>query len=154
MYLETSKLLILSLVIVALLLTGCESGTSLPRVGQPPTKPLPRSMKGYELYSWRVGREWYFTLITATNRTKTYQEITVSENVVGKEWAKVTVQGVHDIEVALEKLPPGTHVVWTGPQTLRKRKIRPGDLMLPPRRAVEDVKAHCQELGVRLEVNR
>jgi hypothetical protein len=154
MYLETSRLLILSLVIVALLLTRCEGGTNLPQAGPPPTKPLPRSMKGYELYSWRVGREWYFTLITATNRTKTHQEITLSENVVGKEWAKLTVQGVHDTEVALEKLPPDTHVVWTGPQTLRQRGIGSGDLALPPRRAIEDIKAHCQELGVRLEVSR
>jgi hypothetical protein len=154
MYLETSKLLILSLVIVALLLVSCDSGTNLPRAGQPPTKPLPRSMKGYELYSWRAGREWYFTLITATNRAKTPQEITLSENVVGKEWAKVTVQGDHDTEVALEKLPPDTYLVWMGPQTLRQRGVRSGDLALPPRHAVEDIKAHCQELGVRIEVSR
>jgi hypothetical protein len=111
-------------------------------------------MKGYELYSWRAGREWYFTLITATNRAKAPQEVTVSETVVENEWAKVTVQGVHDVEVALEKLPPDTHVAWAGPRTLRKRDVRPGVLALPPRRAVEDIKAHCQELGLRLEVSR
>lgn len=153
MYLETTQLLILSLMIVAFLLTRCESGTNSLQAGQPPTKPLPLSIKGYELYSWRVGQEWYFTLVTGTNRTKTRQEIASSENVIEKEWTKVTVQGIYDLEVALEQLPSDTWVVWMGPQTMRKRGVRPGDLRLPPRRAVEEIKAHCQELGLWLEVN-
>lgn len=154
MYMETTQLLILSLVIVAFMLIRCESGTNLPQAGQPPTKPLPSSMKGYELYSWRAGKEWYFTLVTATNRTKTVQEITSGENVIEQEWTKVTVQGVHDIEVALEKLPPDTTVVWTGPQTLRKQGVSPGDLMFPPRRTIEDIQEQCQEFGVELVVSR
>ena len=31
-------------------------------------------MKGYELYSWQVGDEWYFTLITGTNDMRVFQE--------------------------------------------------------------------------------
>jgi hypothetical protein len=40
---------------------------------------LPRSMKGYELYSWREGDGWRFGLITGTNRSKTCAEITGGE---------------------------------------------------------------------------
>ena len=154
MYLETSKLLILSLVILALLLVSCESQTSLPRAGGPPTEPLPPSIKGYELYSWRVGQEWYFTLITATNRTKADQEITSPENVIENGWTKVTVQGIDDVEVALAQLPPDTYVVWLGPQTLEGRGVSPGDLALPPRRTLEEFREQCQDLGVQLEISR
>jgi hypothetical protein len=37
---------------------------------------LPRSFKGYELYSWEEEGQWHFTLITGTNRIKTIEEIT------------------------------------------------------------------------------
>jgi hypothetical protein len=154
MHLETSKLMILGLVIVALLLNRCESSRDAPRAGPPPTKPLPPSMKGYELYSWRASREWVFALVTATNRAKTYPEITSGENVVGDAWAQVTVRGIHDVEVALEQLPPGTYVAWRGPRTLKRQGVRPGNLALPPRRDVEDIRAHCQELDLELEISR
>ena len=36
--------------------------------------PLPESLKGYELVSWQEGEDWHFTLITATNRGKTFEE--------------------------------------------------------------------------------
>jgi hypothetical protein len=154
MYVEHTKLLLLTFVLVALMLTSCDLSRGLPSPGQVPTKPLPPSLKGYELYSWQVGREWYFTLISGTNRIKTVQEIASGENTIGEDWVKVTVQGVHDIQVTLERLPSDAHVVWLGPQALKRRGSRPGVLALPPRRDVEDVQAHCQELGVRLEVSR
>ncbi len=31
-------------------------------------------MKGYELYSWKEGETWNYTLITATNRLKSFDE--------------------------------------------------------------------------------
>jgi hypothetical protein len=34
---------------------------------------LPRSFKGYELYSWEEEGQWHFTLITGTDRTKTIE---------------------------------------------------------------------------------
>jgi len=37
--------------------------------------PSQRQMKGYELYSWQNGSNWNFTLITGTNRTKSFDEI-------------------------------------------------------------------------------
>jgi len=55
--------------LLALLLCGCADATVEP---PPAAAPLPRSVKGYELYSWRSGGTWQFTLITGTNRLKTY----------------------------------------------------------------------------------
>ena len=45
---------------------------------------LPHSLKGYELYSWEEEGQWYFTLITGTNRTKTLEEITSKEDFISE----------------------------------------------------------------------
>ena len=39
-------------------------------------------MKGYELYSWKVGTDWNYTLITGTNRPKTFEEVSAATGVV------------------------------------------------------------------------
>jgi hypothetical protein len=154
MYLENTQLLLLTLALVALLVVGCGGKQEPPPADPPPAEPLPRSLKGYELYSRRVGREWYFTLVTATNRLKTYEEVTAGESGVEDNWVQITVQGVHDAEATLEQLPPEVHVAWMGPRALRQSGVQAGDLALPPPRLVEEITSHCQEVGVRLEVIR
>ena len=154
MYIEPTKLLLLVFVLVVLMLTSCDVGKGLPVSGQVPTRPLPSSLKGYELYSWQAGREWYFTLIGGTDRIKAVKEITSGESTIERDWVKVTVQGVYDLQLTLERLPADAYVVWMGPQAIKRRGSRPGVLALPPRRDVEDVKIHCQELGVQLELSR
>jgi len=116
-----------------------------------PTTPIPPSMKGYELYSWQVGQEWYFTLITGTNRIKTYEEVTTSEDV---SETKITVQGIYDLKAALSRLPADTYVVWRGPQRLEQFDMMPGNLALPPGNVIDEVKAHCEEIGVQLQVDK
>ena len=154
MYLEHLKILLLALVLVTLVLTGHRPRKGLPSQGQIPTQPLPAGLKGYELYSWQAGREWYFTLSSRPHRDKMVQEITSGENDIGNDRVKVTVQGVHDVEVLLERLPPDARVAWLGPQTIKRQGSKPGALALPSRRVVEDIKAHCNEQGVRLEVSK
>ena len=154
MYLENTKIVLLALVLVTLMFSGYKPRRGLPAQGQIPTRPLPAGLKGYELYSWQAGREWYFTLSSGTNRDKMVQEITSGENDIGNDRVKVTVQGVHDVEVILEQLPPDARVAWMGPQAIKKQGNKPGVLALPSRPVIEDIKAHCDEQGVRLEVSR
>ena len=154
MYLEHTKIVLLALVLLILMLTGYRPRKGLPTQGQIPTEPLPAGLKGYELYSWQVDREWYFTLSSEANRAKTVQEITSGENDIGNDRVKVTVQGVHDVEVIMERLPPDARVAWVGPQAIKRQGSKPGALALPSRRVVEDIKAHCDEQGVRLEVSK
>ena len=116
MHLEHSHLTILALVLIALMLSGFDSSKKLPPAQYPPTDPLSSLIKDYELYSWRVGREWYYTLIAGPRRLRTYDEITLGENKVEDGGVKLTIQGVHDLEATLEQLPPGTHVTWWGPR--------------------------------------
>jgi hypothetical protein len=75
---------------------------------------LPRSMKGYELVSWKSGDDWYFTLVTGTNRQKTFEELISSENFFEKDYVKLTVQGVDGISGILERIPTGENVIWGG----------------------------------------
>src|ERR1051325_1013820 len=56
-------------ILLGSLLSGCGSAT------QPTVTPFPESMKGYELYSWKEGKQWKFSLLIGTNRDKTLEEI-------------------------------------------------------------------------------
>jgi hypothetical protein len=111
--------------------------------------PIPRSMKGYELYSWRAGQEWYFTLMTGTNRVKTYEEVTSDEKSMD---VKLTVRGIEELKITLGQLPADAHIIWRGSQALDRIGMQPSDLMLPPRRVIEEIEAHCNEAGIQLEV--
>ena len=151
---ENAKLLPLLVVLLVLFLSTCGAEDKLPPTVHPPAVLLPRSMKGYELYSWRVGREWFFTLVTGTNRPKTYQEVALDTNTVEENWVKVTVRGTPDLEATLDQLPPDTQVAWHGPRVLKQSGLRPGDLAFPPREVIEDIETHCHELGIQLAISR
>jgi hypothetical protein len=74
---------------------------------------FPRSMKGYELYSWSKDNQWHFTLITGTNRNKTLEEIISDEDFISETgWVQIHVIGVDAIKTVLSKLPQNEHVFW------------------------------------------
>ncbi|HUT20017.1 MAG TPA: hypothetical protein VM366_12760 [Anaerolineae bacterium] len=148
---ETIKLILITIALIALLLSSCGKPEE-PKVAHPPEGLLPASPKGYELYSWRLGREWYHTLVTATNRAKTVEEITAGENVVEDTWAMLTLRGIHDLEVTIERLPAGTALIWIGPQTLRRRGTYASIIRLPPHRHLIRVRTTCKETGIGLQV--
>jgi hypothetical protein len=64
-----------------------------------------QSMKGYELYSWKIKGKWHYSLLVGTNRSKTYEEImTGNEERIGSD----------ALEAELKKIPRGEEVVWKG----------------------------------------
>ncbi len=74
---------------------------------------LPRSFKGYELYSWQEKETWHFTLITGTNRNKSLEEVTSGEDYVSEAgFIKITVTDVTDMETIISKIPAGESVSW------------------------------------------
>lgn len=77
--------------------------------------PLPKSMKGYELVSWQAGETWNFTLVTGTNREKTFEELMQPDSSVSDNgFVKITVSGVDQIKKVLKLLPTGSEVFWGG----------------------------------------
>ena len=101
---------------------------------------LPRSMKGYELYSWLENGQWHFTLISGTNRNKTLEEITSKEDLVSEAgWVKASIVGADALKIALSKLPPDESVFWMDtlrdPSALTEVKIQ-----LPPDQISDEIR--------------
>jgi hypothetical protein len=92
-------------------------------------------MKGYELYSWQIDGEWYFSLLEGTNRLKTLQEVTADS---------VAVKGIESIKQKLARLSKGEQVFWT------LRNI-PG-ATLPPEGTVNEIKEFCAKSGIDIVV--
>jgi hypothetical protein len=119
---------------------------------RPPASPngaLPRSLKGYELYSWREGQEWHFTLITGTNRNKTAEEVLSCEPLVTAEgWVHVHAAGVEELKTALSMLPEGENVFW-----LSQSIGDGGDaITLPPRVIIEAISLNAARYELHLSV--
>ncbi len=139
------KLIFLMFIVIV----GVAACRSVPEATLTPTTPLPHSMKGYELYSWKVDDEWHFTLITGTNRLKTVEEITTGEGVIDTEgWVRISVTGVDAIKGTLACLPVGEQVFWVGGWYLYF-----DILTLPPQEIIDEVQAYCQGLGLSLSVS-
>jgi hypothetical protein len=104
-----------SAVVLVLLLTACSANTgySAPDWKKIPD-PLPESIKGYELYSWQADGEWVFTLTTGTNRSKSFDEITSTENQMEDGFIKVTVASIDDLVTLIERLPSDVDLLWSG----------------------------------------
>ena len=120
---------------------------SLERAGKlittPPalrTDALPRSMKGYELYSWQEHSQWHFTLITGTNRNKTLEEVRSDTSIVSQDgWVQIHAVGVDEINRVLSRLPQDEYVSWLSGL---RGEGGPGTA-LPPEPIVNAVKEHA-----------
>ena len=121
--------------------------------GEPtPPPPTPSgAMKGYELYSWPAGGEWHFSLLTGTDRVKTYAEVTGRES---SPDAPLTDGTAGDLLAALDRLPSSAQIIWRGAEALEQIGMEPHDLALPPQTIINDVTEHADETGANLIVVR
>ena len=120
-------------------------------------KPLPSSMKGYELYSWydEEGGSWRYTLITGTNRLKTVEEITADKNqVTQSEWVKITAGGTEALKALLKRLPPGTELFWLDDERLEGAHELTANIALPEASVVETIENHCRQLDIQLHTSQ
>jgi hypothetical protein len=108
---------------------------------------LPRSSKGYELYSWEEGGQWHFTLITGTNRIKTSEEITSEEDFISETgWVKIEVVGADAIKDVLSRLPEGESVFWC--DKFHIGQPAETDFQLPPEQNTEAIKDYAEQCGL------
>lgn len=104
------------------------------------------SVKGYELYSWKVKGKWHYSLLVGSNRAKTYDEI------ISKNAERI---GSEELEDELKKIPKGEEVVWMGDAPMgakRSETSKDIDLKHPTRKRIERIKAICDRLGIRLKL--
>ncbi|HXI90814.1 MAG TPA: hypothetical protein VNO24_12425 [Blastocatellia bacterium] len=104
------------------------------------------SMKGYELYSWKIKGHWYYSLLPGTNRVKTYDEITAS-SAVRRDAA--------GLKSELQKLPKGEQVFWMSDAPAGASKSTAGqslNVKHPSRKRIKGIKAMCDKLGIKLRL--
>ena len=94
----------------------------------------PKSMKGYELYSWNQDGTWHYSLLVGTNRLKT-----------GEEAKAAGVMGTDSIEMSLGGLSRGEEVFWTT-HTVPGMSLPPGDVQ-------QQIKDFCAGRGIKLSVD-
>ena len=112
---------------------------------------LPSSMKGYELVSWQAGGEWNFTLITGTNREKSFDELTMAGNEVSSDgYVKLTVTGVDDLLKVLALLPQDEQVIWGG--MALEGEVPEGAVYFtyPPDEIIQQVSDFCTSRKIQL----
>ena len=108
---------------------------------------LPRSLKGYELYSWEEEDQWHFTLITGTNRAKTIEEITSEGEFVSETgWVKIQVVGAEAIKDVLSRLPQGESVFWCDESHIGQATET--DLQLPPEEMADAIEEYARQCGL------
>ena len=137
---------------VVLLVTGAGCGSPDEAAGPP----LPASLKGYELYSWRsqsVGDDWCFTLITGTNRSKDRSEIGPPDQTEGGGFIKVSVCDPTTLERTLARLHKGEFVVWTDGSFVQNDAPQLTAITFPEQEVIDRIKAKCTALGIMLRVN-
>lgn len=112
---------------------------------------LPHQLKGYELVSWQSGEEWNFTLISGTNRQKTFDELISPESVVTEEgYVKITVSGVEGIKQVLELMPAGESVAWSGMSLTGQVPSGTVYFSYPPQEIMDELFALAQACGFEL----
>lgn len=114
---------------------------------------LPRSFKGYELYSWTDKGEWHFTLITGTNRNKFLDEIINEPDYISETgWINIHVTGDVQLKIALSKLPAGEEIFWL--PELRAEGTDFNGLVFgyPPETELNGISEFAQQQGLKLSV--
>jgi hypothetical protein len=112
---------------------------------------LPASMKGYELVSWQTGTDWNFTLVTGTNREKTFEELLSPESsVTDGGFVKITVAGLDEIKKALSLLPAGEEVYWSGMDLSGQVPSGTVYFTYPPQAVIAELQAYCTLNNIKL----
>jgi hypothetical protein len=117
------------------------------------TTSLPRSMKGYELYSWHTEKDsvWIYTLVTGTNRQKSYAELATSESVITEDdWIKITARGTSALKSAFNCLPEGESILWLDARQLEGAPVI--EAAFPGRHIVREIERYCERRGIDMEV--
>ena len=129
----------LALVLLVPVFSACHSSDS----------PLPRSMKGYELYSWQEDGQWRFTLITGTNRNKQLEEIVSGENIESEDgWVSIRVTGIDEVKALLSRVPEGEFVSWNNGGFVLPTDEAVAKLVFPPEDIVNEIKGYAVQRGL------
>jgi hypothetical protein len=110
---------------------------------------ITHKMKGWELYSWPGSNtecaDWNYAILTGTNRTKTFGEVT-SDSVLLK------VTGKAQLKSLLSKFPRDEYISWIGENWLNRIWGQSYDLRLPSPIIQNEISEHCLSLGLQFAI--
>jgi len=102
------------------------------------------SMKGWELYSWKKGDDWNYSILIGTDRLKSYDEVTSNE---------IIVTGKDSLKMVLDKFPEGEIIIWIGQGWLKRCwGNNYYDLSLPPEDIIDEIKQYCSQINLVLQI--
>jgi len=145
-----NKVIFHTLLLIFLGLVGC--ATQQQKVDQ--YKPLPESMKGYELYSWKNTEIWNYKLLTGTNRNKTLGEIISTETTITDDgWVNYYIINDNILQIILQRLPGNTFLSWN-PSGINTGNIESTIRFEYPDNEIKQyIRQICQEKGIQLLMN-
>ncbi len=112
---------------------------------------LPSSIKGYELVSWQEDGDWWYTLVTGTNRQKSFEELVSPQSwIIPGEFLKISTNSLADLRSILERLPSGSEVIWGGMELSGEVDEGVPYFTYPPEKILADVSALCDQLNIKL----
>lgn len=113
--------------------------------------PLPLSAKGYELFCWKIDSGWAFTLITATNRNKSFEEITNADmTITDDELIKITLNNIEDLKKLIARMPAGEEIFWGGINLAGQVSEGAAYFTYPPAEDVEKIIQSAEAAGVNI----
>lgn len=102
--------------------------------------------KGWELYSWAYCNDWYYAILSGTDRLKTYDEVTGSKT---SPAFLIKVLGKENLKAVLHKFPAGENIFWAGEGWLQKTwGTGYANLQLPPAAIVNEVQQYSTGVGL------
>ena len=114
---------------------------------------LPHLIKGYELYSWQADGQWFFTLITGTNRNKTVDEIVTGDDFIRSDgWVVLHAIGEQGAEVLFDRVPAGEFVIWNAGHIVNPDNQVEMTFTYPPDDMVNNIKSYAEKLGIDFNV--
>lgn len=103
------------------------------------------SMKGWELYSWPNGNDYNYSILTGTNRIKTYEEITSNE---------IVVFGKSSLKMLLDKFPADENIFWFGKKWIeRSGNNNHGFFSMPDNETINEIKEYSTQRKLTLVVS-
>lgn len=111
---------------------------------------VPHQLKGYEIYSWPEGNEWYFSIMAGTNRIKTYSEV-ISTNPSGVHL--ITVTRIDALKLVLAKFPENEYITLIGQGWLHNCwGGNYGNIQLPPQNYIDEITQFCAQKKLILQI--
>jgi hypothetical protein len=142
-YFKISTLLVIASL---MLISSCSREDHLAPIFNPDTITISHSVKGWELYTWKESEVRWYSLMEATDRTKSYSEVSTNF---------LRVPGEINLERLIRSFPKGEIITLLGPGWLSNCwEGSYGNLSLPPEEEIARIAKSCDRQALVFQLAR